>query len=207
MADVYATVSEFKDWLPVPLTDGIDDPTIAGDLAAASHGIDYYCNTHFWKTPVGTTRLFDTCDSQRLRINDAAAVTQVATDTDSDGVFETVWSAGDFQLLPLNPDAGPETLPYMQIWAIGALSFPMATRRQGLIRVTGTWGWAAVPDAVVQSTLLLTNRLLKRRGSPEGVAGFGDFGVVRITSQDDPEVVRYLTPYRTSRRAGGWAFA
>ena len=205
MSSAYRTVAEFKSW--VKLNDSIDDPTIAGALLAASHGIDNYCKTHFWKTPAGTTRVFDTCDVWRLRINDAAAVTQVATDTDSDGVWETVWSAGDFQLWPLNPDAGPETEPFTQIWAIGALSFPRAVRRQGLVRVTGTWGWPAIPEAVIQSTLLVTNRLFKRPGSPEGVAGFDEFGTVRISSREDPDAVRLLTPYRTNRRVGGWAFA
>ena len=201
----YRTVAEFKSW--VGLTDSVDDATIASALLSASHGIDNYCHTHFWKTPAGTARVFDTCDAWRLRINDAAAVTQVATDTDSDGVWETVWAAGDFQLWPLNPTAGPETQPYTEILAIGTLSFPRATRRQGLIKITGTWGWPDVPEPVIQSTLLVTNRLIKRRGSPEGIAGIDEFGTVRISAREDPDVVRLLTPYRANRRIGGWAMA
>lgn len=205
MADPYVTVAEFKAW--VKLNDGIDDPSINDALKAASRSIDKHCKTHFWKTPAGTARVFDTCDPWSLRINDAAAVTQVATDTDSDGTYETVWAAGDFQLLPLNPSAGPETEPYTEISAIGSLSFPRVTRRQGLIQVTGTWGWAAVPEPVLEATRLITNRLFKRPGSPEGVAGFDEFGIVRISSRDDPDAVRLLDPYRANRRKGGWAFA
>jgi hypothetical protein len=205
MAAPYATVDEFKGW--ITLSDPIDDLVISDALTAASRAIDKFTKTHFWQTSAGTNRVFDTCDPWWLRINDAAAVTAVATDTDSDGTYETVWAGSDYQLLPLNPDAAPETLPFSEIAAIGAQSFPLATRRQGLVRVTGTWGWPTVPEAVFQATLLTTNRLLKRRRSPEGVAGFDDFGVIRISPRDDPDAVRLLEWYRGNRRKGGWAFA
>lgn len=205
MAAAYETIAGFKRW--IILDDSYDDDSIDDALKAASRGIDNYCSTHFWQTSAATARVFDTCDAYRLRINDAAVITEVATDTNSDGTYDTVWAAGDYQLWPLNPDAAPETLPYWQIWAIGGTTFPRATRRQGLIRVKGTWGWPAVPEAVIQATRLMTNKLLKRKNSPEGIAGFDDFGTVRISSREDPDVVRYLTPYRANRRQGGWAMA
>lgn len=205
MAVPYATLAEFKAW--ISLSDAVDDVVITDALTAASRAIDKYCKTHFWQTAAGTDRVFDTCDPWWLRINDAAAVTAVATDRDSDGTFETVWVAGDYQLLPLNPDAAPETLPFSEIGAIATNTFPRATRRLGLVRVTGTWGWPAVPEAVFQATLLMTNRLIKRSHSPEGVAGFSEFGFVRISPRDDPDAVRLLEPYRATRRKGGWALA
>jgi hypothetical protein len=208
MADPYVTVDEFKAWSTWP-TDTIDDATITDDLKSASSAIDYYCSTHFWKTAVGTDRFFDTCDTRRLRINDAAAVTGIATDKNADGVYETVWAPADFQLLPLNPAAAPETLPFTEILAVGSLTFPVASSemRVGLIQVTGTWGWAAVPEAVAEATRLMTNRLLKRRQSPEGILNSDDFGTIRVSPREDPDAVRLLTPYRTNRRVGGWAFA
>jgi hypothetical protein len=206
MADPYVTVADFKAW--IGLGDAIDDDVINDALKGASRAIDTFCDTHFWKTAAGTARRFDTCDNWRLRINDAVAVTEVATDKDADGVFETVWLAADFQLLPLNPDAGPETMPFSEIRAIKTLKFPATgTARVGLTRVTGTWGWPAVPEAVIQATLLTANRLIKRRRSPEGVAGFDELGVIRISTRDDPDAVRLLTPYRIKSRVGGWAFA
>lgn len=41
-----------------------------------------------------------------------------------------------------------------------------------------------VPDAVRRACILLTSRLFARRSSPEGVAGFGDIGAVRISGVD-----------------------
>jgi hypothetical protein len=204
----YVTVPEFKVW--VGLGDTIDDVIITDALLAASRGVDNFCKTQFWQTAAGTVRLFDTCSTSWLRTGDVVTVTELATDKNRDGVYETVWTAADYQLFPLNPAAAPELRPFTDIHAIGTLTFPQpsgGSSRYGLIRVTGTWGWPAVPEPVVQSTLLVANRLLKRRNSPEGVAGFDEFGVVRISSRDDPDAVRYLTPYRTNRRAGGWPFA
>jgi hypothetical protein len=202
----YITVPEFKAWREVD--DTVDDVVIDESITAASRGIDNFCRTRFWKTAAGTSRLFDTGDTQLVRIGDAAAVTAVATDTDGDGVFETVWAATDYQLLPLNPAAAPEPEPYTKIHAVGTLTFPrVTTGRHGRVQVTGTWGWPSIPSDVRQACLLVTARLVKRRQSPEGVAGFDEFGTIRISNRDDPDAVRYLTPYRTMRRAGGWAIA
>ncbi len=208
VATGYCTVDDYKSW--VGLSDSIDDATIDRAILAASRGVDNFCHTSFWQTAAATVRVFDTCDTWRVRIDDAVAVTAVATDADANGTFEVVWAAADYQLLPLNPLASADPEPYTEIQAVGTLRFPRrssVTSRHGLIQVTGTWGWPAVPDAVVQATLLLVNRLIKRRNSPEGVAGFDEFGTIRISTRDDPDAVRYLTPYKTTRRHGGWALA
>lgn len=48
-----------------------------------------------------------------------------------------------------------------------------------------------VPPTLYEACLLLTSRLFRRRLSPEGVAGFGDFGAVRV-SYTDPDVERLI---------------
>jgi hypothetical protein len=57
-----------------------------------------------------------------------------------------------------------------------------------------------VPDNVREATLELTSRLFRRRLSPEGIGGFGEFGAVRVTSVD-PDIERLITPQRS------WGFA
>jgi hypothetical protein len=51
-----------------------------------------------------------------------------------------------------------------------------------------------VPDDLREAVLLQTARQFRRRLSPEGVAGFGDFGAVRV-SRVDPDVEALITPY------------
>lgn len=65
-----------------------------------------------------------------------------------------------------------------------------------VVDVTGTWGWPVVPEPVTQACLMLVARLAKRQHSPEGVAGFGEFGVVRVTNRLDPDIAAMLQPYR-----------
>jgi hypothetical protein len=190
----YCTVSEFKTWAGI--TDEIDDTTIDRASTAVSRGIDNFTKREFWRTFPGTNRVFDSRDGYGLDIDDAVAVTQVATDTDNDGVYETVWTAADYQLLPLNPAAAPEPEPFTEIRAAGSLRFPRPVTRVGLVQVTGTWGWPAIPMPVYQAALILVHRTIKRRGSPEGVAGFDEFGQIRISTRDDPDAVRYLLPYQ-----------
>lgn len=50
-----------------------------------------------------------------------------------------------------------------------------------------------VPENVREATRMLTSRLFRRRLSPEGVAGFGDFGAVRV-SRVDPDIERLIAP-------------
>jgi len=56
----------------------------------------------------------------------------------------------------------------------------------------GEWVPVPWPAHVEEAVLIQTARLYKRRNSPEGVAGFGDLGVVRISTLD-PEVETLLS--------------
>lgn len=53
-----------------------------------------------------------------------------------------------------------------------------------------------VPDNLREATKMLASRLFRRRLSPEGVAGFGDFGAVRVT-RVDPDIEALITPNRS----------
>lgn len=53
---------------------------------------------------------------------------------------------------------------------------------------------ASWPAAVHTAALVQGARWLKRRGSPEGVAGFGDLGIVRVGALD-PDVEQLLSPW------------
>jgi hypothetical protein len=58
----------------------------------------------------------------------------------------------------------------------------------------------AVPANLQEATKMLASRLFRRRLSPEGVAGFGEFGAVRVIAQD-PDIEALITPNRS------WGFA
>lgn len=54
---------------------------------------------------------------------------------------------------------------------------------------------------VTEAILLLAHRLFKRLQSPEGIAGWGDLGVVRILGTD-PDIERLLERHLDYTRTG-----
>lgn len=51
------------------------------------------------------------------------------------------------------------------------------------------------PSPVTDAALLQAARLVKRRASPEGVAGMGDFGPVRVSTMD-PDIENGISFWR-----------
>jgi hypothetical protein len=198
----YATLPEFKAW--VTLTDTVDDVVLTDCLLSASQWIDGYCGTHFWQD-TAVARTFVPCTNRTtVDIDDLVSITALKTDETGDGTYETTWSASDYQLQPVNRPTGH---PYTNIEAVASLRFPSRTTegsRSNRVEVTGTWGWAVVPPPVRRACLIEAAKELKRRYSPEGVAGFGEFGLIRISSrQVDPTVEAMLSDYtRTARGTG-----
>ena len=198
----YVSLPEFKRYLP--LHDAIDDGEIEGAINAASRWVDQYCQRHFWKTAVGTARVFEPPHDRRLlrfgSFNDAVSITAVKSDEDGDGTFETTWASTDYELLPLTPTSAPEQRPYTQLRSTGSAQwFPWlaCTGRLARIEITGQWGWPEIPIAVHQACLIQASRIFKRRNSPEGVTGWGsDYGPIRVTVRADPDVTAMLAPYR-----------
>jgi hypothetical protein len=117
----------------------------------------------------------------------------VKTDEGDDGTYETTWAAADYQLEPLNGRENGVAVPYCRIRAVRSRWFPDNFRPA--VQVTAAWGWAAVPAAVKEATLIKAARLFHRKDSPQGVAGFNEFGVVRLASNDS-DIKDLLTPFR-----------
>jgi hypothetical protein len=182
------------------------DTLLEQAVNSASRAVDAYCHRRFWldASPVARTFIpdslltvsFSSQDAYGAEIGDSTGLI-VKTDAAGDGTFETTWAATDFQLLPYNaPTAYPEARPWTSLRAIGSKTFPWLVNtwltRLDRVQVTAKWGWPAVPDAVVQATLIKAARLYHRKDSPQGVAGFGDFGPVRISRGEDPDICSLL---------------
>lgn len=204
----YATLPEIQTWNTATSTAAI--ALLERAVEAASRAIDQYTQRHFWQDGTSGSpkaRVFPSpADLRTLRLGEFNDLTNVVapvvkTDEAGDGVFETTWTAGtDYELLPLNPGGAPETRPYTTIRATGTgrwFPTPTCTGRVARVEVTGVWGWPAIPVDVTQACLMLAARLFIRKESPQGVAGFGEFGPIRVTRQD-VDVVNLLDPYRRS---------
>lgn len=190
----YATLNELKSVLRI--TDNMDDALLEGAIESASRMIDGFTNRYFYNGG-SATRDFAASDAYFTFTDDLQSVTSISS-TNYVGGSYTTWTTNDYQLEPLNGISGGIAQPYTNIRAVGKLTFP-SVNGQALVRVTGTWGWSAVPQPIKQACLIQASRIFKRYDSPLGVAGFGDMGVVRVGSRLDPDVEHLTMPYRTLR--------
>jgi hypothetical protein len=193
----YATLSEVKASLRI--TDAIDDSLLETAIESASRMIDGFTARTF--SNAGTaTRNFAATDDLNLIIDDAISISEVAS-TDEIGDTYTVWKVTDYQLEPLNSRSDGLYMPYTGIRAVNDYAWPVVDQ-QALCRITGVWGWASVPTAIRQATVIQSSRLFKRLDSPLGIAGFGDMGAIRVNRYLDSDVEQLAMPYRIMRNFG-----
>jgi hypothetical protein len=193
----YASLSEVKASLRI--TDSVDDSLLETAIESASRLIDGFTARSF-SNAGSAVRDFAATDSINLIIDDAISVSLVQA-TDEKGSTYTTFGVNDYQLEPVNSRSDGLYFPYTGIRAVNTYAWPVVDQ-QALVRVTGVWGWAAVPTAVKQACVIQSSRIFKRLDSPLGVAGFGDMGAIRVGRYLDPDVEQLLMPYRIMRNFG-----
>jgi len=203
----YATLAQVKSALRI--TDSVDDSLIELAIESASRLIDAYTARVFYDMG-SQSRFFSASDPYFCPIDDCQTITEVATALTSNGNYDTIWANpssnqnnGDYQVEPLNAAYPTDGIiaPITGVRALWRYLFP-TIGGNALVRITGTWGWSAVPTAIKQATVLQAARIFTRNNSPLGVAGIGDLGVMRVSSQLDPDVRQLVEPYR---RVNGFA--
>lgn len=193
----YVTLSQLKAALRI--TDQVDDSLLTTALNSATAYVNNYCERSFAVGTATTERIYiPTGRFDVLQIDDASDIAEVAIDEDLDRSFSTVLRDLDFQPEPLNPTTIGSAYPFTSIRPVEDGYWPMWENR-ATVRVTGTFGWPEVPDAVKEATLLQASRLFTRLDSPLGVAGFGDMGAMRVSFRGDPDVLMLLNPFRKVR--------
>lgn len=191
----YASLAEVKASLQI--ADSFDDAKLETAIESASRLIDGFTQRVFHN--VGTATRYYVADSSLVcSIDDLQSVTTLQTSTAADGTFDVTWTASDYQLEPLNGYSSGLTTPYTRIRAVGDYDFPISAG-EALVKITGVFGWASVPTTIRQATIIQASRIFKRLDSPLGVAGFGDLGVIRVSSRLDPDVTQLVEPYRLMR--------
>lgn len=176
----YALLSELKAMRRI--TDGEDDDALTAALIRASRAIERKTGRRFDSDSVASVRTFDPAGrvlnrsdgTYALLVDDIAAVDDIA-----------VTGFSNLTYGPSNAIARGrpiETISSATWWGWSALS------------ITARWGWPAVPDEIAQATLLLANRRFMRRDSPEGIAGSGQDGPIRV-SRFDPDIEDLVEPF------------
>lgn len=200
MTNGYCTEADLRDHLGdsgtrLPLTQ------IERAIMAASRAVDNHTGRHFWKDTLPTVRTYRPEFGDMAWVDDVASTgsTVVEVNTDGSGVWSPWVRGTDFELAPRNIESQmPDGYAWWRIDVIGDVRLPIIRNRDTL-RVTASHGWSAVPVAVNEATILKAASIFQRKDAVFGVAGFGEFGPVRITRKD-PDVIDLLRGYER-----GWA--
>lgn len=167
-------------------------------INAASRAIDRHCRRRFWLDSSTATRTYIVDAPDHAYVDDIGARSGVVVKIGSDGTaFPTTLTVDtDYILEPRNADkfaaSDFDAYAFWKIRMVGTQRFTVDYARPTL-SVTARHGWSAVPPEVEEACVLKAASLFKRKDAPFGVAGFGDFGVVRIRKDD--EVVDLLARY------------
>lgn len=195
LGDLYVDPEDLK--VRLEITDNDAMVRLTGACQAATRGVETFCGRQFNDAGTVSARVFRAKSCHLVTVDDFSTTSGliVKTDEDDDGVYETTWSAADYEVSPLNGVVdGVAGWPYWTIRAVRSRVFP--TRQRASVQVTSRWGWAAVPTPVTESSRIASEEIFKLRDTPFGIGGYGDFGIVRV--RDNPFTARMLAPYRRS---------
>lgn len=202
LTDRLVTEDDLKEILGI--TDAVDDNHLTMAADAATQMVQAYCDRHFVQQSTVSARTYVASTPWLIEVDDISTATGliIKTDEDEDGVFETTWSASDYQLEPLNGKLGGQNWPYTRIRAIKSREFPF-DYGQALVQVTARWGWANpaaaadyLPHPVSEAARIQGVSIFKSADAPLGIAGFGDIGIMRLRQAMHPVAMALLAPYR-----------
>lgn len=195
----YCALADLAAYLPGVATPGTLDTQMQQAINAASRAIDGYCGRRFWQDATVVTRLYDAETPLTCEVDDISTATGliVAVDLTGYGVYDiTLTKDTDFILRPLNAAFEYPVQPWTELAIVlGSKAYFPAPRQRPGVQVTAKFGWPAIPDDVFQACLIKASRLFHRKDSPQGVAGFNEFGPVRLSQHEDGDVISLLADY------------
>lgn len=204
----YATLDQYD--AKYGVTTSASDSLIETAIESASRMVDVHCGRRFYLDAEVSARTYSPTFDHYVDVDDIATTSGlvVATDEGDDGTFETTWTISThFFVEPVNGKRGGiEGLPYDRIVSTGVRWFPTSGYRPS-VQVTAQWGWAAVPVAVQEATLIKAAQFFRRKDQPDGVLGNGEFSALRVSRFEDPHFAALLAPYRKGGQAAGLVVA
>lgn len=182
LGDPYITREQLKDTLGI--TDSSEDALVDRVVAGTTRAINNKSGfSTFWNTGTAVLRTVET----DRRLVPKRTLTPYFKLILPDGIASAagllVAGYPTASLLPAGAIAQGEPATSVKIpWGF----YPDS------IDITAIWGWPSLPDDIIMAAQLQATRYYKRRGSPEGVAGSAEWGIVRIPRLD-PDVEAIMT--------------
>jgi hypothetical protein len=191
----YCTLAQLKsaDVLNKATTTASDE-ILETIIEAVSRLIDNSTARQFFTTT--ETRYYRAKNSYCVEVDDIATSSGVAIDIDlnGDGVYEYTLAETDYYLGGYNDIS--KGFPYSFIETSQNAQYTFSTAKRG-VKVTASFGWAAVPKTITLACILQCNREYKRFNTALGQAGASAVGTITLTIPAlDPDVEKLLQPYR-----------
>ena len=189
----YSTLTVVKSADVLNITDSSSDTNLETIIEAVSREIDNKTGRHFFNA--SETRYYTPDDMRLLFIDDLVSVSALVTDDDGDGTYEHTWTTSDYRLLPTNAALlGGWPYSMIEIKAFGSYVFPEGIRDG--VKITGTFGWSAVPKPIAQACAMQTDRLYRRYKAILGVSGTSSIGQITLQiPKFDPDIEALIKPY------------
>jgi hypothetical protein len=195
LSNAYVELEQVKKSLELEGT-SFADADLRTAVLAASRAIDQACDRRFWLDADANQIRYYTADSPNVvLVDDVVTLTSVLVDQDGDGTWEETWVANtDYVAEPLN--AAADSWPYTRLRVHPSRGAGWSPYPRG-VKVTGKFGWAAVPAQITEATSILASKLLRRsREAPFGVVTVGiDAGAAMRIATMDPDVRFLISPY------------
>jgi hypothetical protein len=172
----YATMDALREYLDLP--GETSDNLLSDLLIRASALIDERCGRRFYRSPQVSGTEIRTYDSSSLwrsgttLVEDIVSLTTLELATSTGGSY-TVLAGTDSYLYPAQPDAG---WPYTELRLSNVGAYQRWYSGFRVIRLTGAFGWPAVPALVELATLDLAREFYwQGRGGRQVGLEFGRF--------------------------------
>lgn len=166
-------------------------------INAASRRIDLETGRYFYGSTADEVRYFTARDLERCFIGDFISITTLQTDSlQGDRSYPFTWATTDYDPWPYVSTAEAEQEPYRFLDKApnGNYQFPKGLAKG--VKVTGKFGWSAVPAAVSYASLLWSARLYMRFSAVLGVSSATPFGQQVSKVPLDPDIADMINNYR-----------
>ncbi len=163
----YATLAELKGRLGIASSDGADDSKLENIIEGVSRWIDRDRRRRFYSA--SETRYYTPVMADRVWVDDLTGVTTLSVATTTARSY-TDWTTANYDLYPAN--AALELAPYTCIWVAPSSATYFVPGLYKSVKLVATFGyWTSTPEPINEATLLLSERIWRRKDTPFGVGG------------------------------------
>jgi hypothetical protein len=126
-----------------------DDSTLDAQLLEATGFVSEKLGRVFNQSTAGEVRYFTGNGTGKITIDDLVSLTQIAVDQALDGTYSTTFATSAWAVLePYNAAIYGKPYTSLRLLSVGSPTLTTWPTYERAVRITGTWGWPAVPEVI-----------------------------------------------------------